>query len=1258
MLLQCGFCPYEVEFMKKFLHILLTVSIILSSFACEGVFASQHHFTLFLQDEYYVYKNGYDEDGASISDGNKIKKISADSGYEMCFSDASYTGKTRFGLDFYALGYANAQISLIGADISDITEKIELGKIKICSNENLKKLSVFYYNKNGAEQSSDCAFDENEWYGIDFEIDTNLKKFDVLVYKNIERTLYEYLVEDCPLDIKSETVGINGIRISAKGAEFNIDNLFAQRSRRAVENKVGAYADGKILTVCANNPKGEKPCTAYVVFYDENGVMKSAKTFTRKKFYDSYFERQFALESEKNGTYKVYVWENGILKPVAVKNTLLIDDGFDTDGAIFTENFEDDFVDNDLILSGNKLVNGWSFGRWGNSESAYDTGVTADEKSDGGYSVKIASVQKGRAGITKKIALPEKGFRLSFDIKTSENYSGNYPKILFLCYNAQNQFFSLAGEDMQMQVKNGEWVHNTINIDCRDFPEETAKVEIAFVTQYDNSGKTAQGFVYLDSIKADNYYFYTECDNKISADGAETPFAWYEKGSAVTYTVHSSSYKDMDYIEGIVYNSYGEEVARVKTDSADDGEKWSYTPDGAGFYSIVFFLSTKTGKRICEYTPMKMYYNSVSGKIDYLKWHRKDFYVTPHSRVNMADRNGFFGLSISPDTARYYYDIADKIGFSFLRLHEIDWRKAEPQNGTYDWSGLDGVFNYLKNSDDMMFDIIGNVVRTPKWASSNADSDKYYGYIPSDMTYFTDFMTDIINRYGGYVDTWEIYNEPHLPGGSVFWNDTAENYVKLLKAGYETAKSETNGNAGVIMGGIGARRYLSFYRRFIESGGYNYTDKLVMHGKDIDPWNYNAVTDKYGIEPKGVIDSESHMALLSTADGDIYFTEKESALNILKEYLKEIKYGVEKNAVFTLGSIASCEEIDYYKSYVTSAEQQFNILRGKPEVSPRFMTAVIHNLINFADKNTVYEDEYKLGDINIVRLKTGNDTSLILWADELKPFDCPESVKNLIGENTLVTDWEGRNANVSDIGKKSENVYFIKNADASKINFESAKNDKIYNGSVLYCDYEMKKSANESFTAKGTAGEIFDHSSGAEKQAEFVTEGWKNDGASFAVSRCTDGVDFIIKTENPDPYFAYYGDGITIGIDTFANGIRTDLSEFSLKTHGTEDNISCALIKTESPEIGGDLPGGYTQKGGKVVRCKLFVTHNGGVTTYKVHIDASELYPWYADNGTLAVSFKINNYDTNGNLVPQNYWGQGERYSVWEVYNFGRVVFE
>ena len=295
---------------------------------------------------------------------------------------------------------------------------------------------------------------------------------------------------------------------------------------------------------------------------------------------------------------------------------------------------------------------------------------------------------------------------------------------------------------------------------------------------------------------------------------------------------------------------------------------WRWKSEEAGFYNVRFTLGGKAlgdgwTAPIWKLNPKKNRYEEVA---------RCSYRRADHS-LGVVEEKARVPAEMSPqfNLCAYLNDkeltMARYVGFRGLRIGDLDWEKIAPEKGKFQWKEIDSKIalaeQYGFRQEDMLFTLIG----VPRWASSRPDSNRlllgslkeYRTVVPKDLNDWADYLRALI-RHFPKVRTYELWNEPHFPGYSIFWSDTPENHVRLMESGYRAIKGE-NPAIRVWWAGI-SKRYMTFYQRILELGGGQFFDVLSLHGTWQSYSSFSALEKKAGLPPKPKANSEWHANLI------------------------------------------------------------------------------------------------------------------------------------------------------------------------------------------------------------------------------------------------------------------------------------------------------------------------------------------------------------------------------------------------------------
>jgi hypothetical protein len=177
------------------------------------------------------------------------------------------------------------------------------------------------------------------------------------------------------------------------------------------------------------------------------------------------------------------------------------------------------------------------------------------------------------------------------------------------------------------------------------------------------------------------------------------------------------------------------------------------------------------------------------------------------------------GLERSDDQASQLAVLAANGGVKWSR-EELSWANIEPNSkGEFNWDIYD---RRLAMNESNGIQVIGMLLTTPRWASTNPKAGDWYWYEPSDYNDYYDFVRAAVNRWKGQIHVWEIWNEPDVQGT---WNclndcDRAAKYAQLLAGAYSAVKS-VDPDARVLIGGLSIHDYTN--------GGMAFLDQVVAN---------------------------------------------------------------------------------------------------------------------------------------------------------------------------------------------------------------------------------------------------------------------------------------------------------------------------------------------------------------------------------------------------------------------------------------------
>jgi hypothetical protein len=125
-----------------------------------------------------------------------------------------------------------------------------------------------------------------------------------------------------------------------------------------------------------------------------------------------------------------------------------------------------------------------------------------------------------------------------------------------------------------------------------------------------------------------------------------------------------------------------------------------------------------------------------------------------------------------------------ELGVGTIRV-PLQWQLVKIRPGEYDWSGVDRL---LKAAHTRQIEVLFNIRTSFKEEAKKHKRQKAVTQIKTgtvDKEQWIHFVETLANRYRGQGVIYEIENE--VNGGN-FWKGTLEEYLEVLKAGYDVIK--------------------------------------------------------------------------------------------------------------------------------------------------------------------------------------------------------------------------------------------------------------------------------------------------------------------------------------------------------------------------------------------------------------------------------------------------------------------------------------
>jgi len=210
---------------------------------------------------------------------------------------------------------------------------------------------------------------------------------------------------------------------------------------------------------------------------------------------------------------------------------------------------------------------------------------------------------------------------------------------------------------------------------------------------------------------------------------------------------------------------------------------------------------------------------------------------------------GKFGYGIAAHGISMPYYTMDQVSGQ-LKMNwvkqQVRWDHFSPEPGVMDWSGYDAM---VDAANERGLKVMMSVVGAPQWSRSYFDANPEAAP-PDDLTLYTDFLGELVDRYKGRIHAIEVWNEQNLDRE---W-DTAEGvkaaaYVEMLRLSYQAIKSRDS-SIIVISGALSpvgasatdpanANRVIymddfQYFQQMIDAGFLDFADCIGAHHNGIN----------------------------------------------------------------------------------------------------------------------------------------------------------------------------------------------------------------------------------------------------------------------------------------------------------------------------------------------------------------------------------------------------------------------------------------
>ena len=947
----------------------------------------------------------------------------------------------------------------------------------------------------------------------------------------------------------------------------------------------------------------------------------------------------------------------------------------------------DDFEDG--LYNDTFAILGWGFG----STPRVDPAINENEAASGSKSLTLTGMPSGLNGIYFQQDMDFTGediYEISFKAKCSEDFSGKLHLSILMRWGQPNWWRQgfLPTNNNGFVPKSDEWTEFRAEIKesqlkdtdpARLNPHKTGSVSeidigrlfIAVDTDGLNGGR--KGELYLDDIQIRKITEELEYPPKVTADDS---LFWYNANNGVmpqikltpTYKVRPAKYPN---VKGYFYDVHGNIADTITCTAEEFNNGITWTPPKAGYYDFEFALIDTAGVEHIWYE----WYSCFNNEPKY--YYKRSLVVTPRPTKPMEERRPGMGGTLSAKGYEDKHDdieMWDKMGFSTLRLHSMTFGSGSAyrgdgrevvgkEKGVYDFSYYDELFRHAK--EDYGFnDIEVTMSSIPDWANPTLKADGKVGnqhVPPLDDNVFVNQVRAAAKHFKGIVNYWELFNEPGMPGESIFWLTTPERYFSLHKKGYEAIKEEDPDAKVAYETPVGA----TFPVKQMELGLYDYIDTYHAHGQMGEGAGYTPESrNLFGDNPKPeeCSNTEMHAVLRRARKGadsnyQLSLNEAQMAIVAIKSYLIVNKSELKRQILF--GAVAGVGGDDLeravYRMFAMNATPYDNagVFRVRPVTVPRMCAMAIWQFVDGMGMDYKYINESKFDDIqNMVHVKNDGKDQLLMWLDfgTTESAKLSEDILKYASDDLKIYDFEFNEVDTSDrdnIVLEPDKLYYVEgiNGDelektlpdgygkspasgAKDMRFGKVLYNYQFNGMGIDLDPNIKipeANANKTKLFDPKTFELSDNINWIENDinwVQYATRGTfeKDIDAKFAVYIDSDRLQVVAKVYGDaehrpmgDVSKLWWGDSIQIGLDAF--GLSTTSGRIEILMGGKpgqekiwkdfqpDDN---ALVNPDLTKTKKEMPSSHGSY--KIT----FGPNDEGVneTTYYMEIPAYEIAPY------------------------------------------------
>ena len=251
--------------------------------------------------------------------------------------------------------------------------------------------------------------------------------------------------------------------------------------------------------------------------------------------------------------------------------------------------------------------------------------------------------------------------------------------------------------------------------------------------------------------------------------------------------------------------------------------------------------------------------------------------------------DSYFGLHIN----KGHEGVWPSIGQKLIRLWDTGtrWSDIEPTDDNYNWSRFDLYVDSLIQSNDPDCKILYCLGITPTWANTASSNT----LPPDDMSKWDDYVQQVVQRYKGKIQYYEIWNETNV---STFYTGNIEDLVELAQRAHDIIRQEDP--SAVILTPNFAFYGLTTMAKYFHAGAGAYADAVSCHvyhpmenvgtrDRMLTMLAMRSIADQYGFEHLPFFNTETALVHGQT----VYPTETQIRAGIAHGMILNRLYGAQ-----------------------------------------------------------------------------------------------------------------------------------------------------------------------------------------------------------------------------------------------------------------------------------------------------------------------------------------------------------------------------